>query len=162
MISTFPDDSPYTVYCQDCWWSDKWEAQEYGREYDFNKTFFENFNELQKEVPVFNLTNVRETNENCDYVNYVSHAKDCYLVFAANWLENIMYSDYIWHSKDCMDCSYLRECELSYGCLDCDNLFNCQYLQNSKDCADCILGFGLKNCKNCFVCVNLVNQEYYF
>ncbi|MBU0732230.1 zinc-ribbon domain containing protein [Patescibacteria group bacterium] len=162
MISTLPDDSLYTVYCQDCWWSDKWDPASYGRDYDFNKPFFENFDALQKEVPIFNLTNIRETNENCDYVNFVSHAKDCYLVFAANWLENIMYSDYIWHSKDCMDCSYLRECELCYGCLDCDNLFNCQYLQQSKDCTDCIFGYGLKNCKNCFGCANLINEEYHF
>ncbi|MFH1536668.1 MAG: hypothetical protein ABID45_01625 [Patescibacteria group bacterium] len=162
MISSFPADTKYTVYCQDCWWSDKWDPLDYGRDYDFNKTFFENFNSLQEKVPFFNLTNIRETNENSDYVNYVSHAKDCYLVFAANWLENIMYSDYIWRSKDCMDCSYCRECELCYSCLDTDNSFNSQYLQQCKTCVDCILGHGLKNCKNCFGCANLVNAEFYF
>ncbi|MFH1781542.1 MAG: hypothetical protein ABH835_02935 [Patescibacteria group bacterium] len=162
MISCFPADSEYTVYCQDCWWSDKWDPEDYARDYDFNKPFFENFNALLKEVPQFNLTNIRETNENCDYVNYVSHAKNCYLVFAANWLENIMYSDYIWHSKDCVDCSYCRESELCYFCMDIDNSYNCQHLQQSKTCVDCVLGYGLINCKNCFGCVNLINGEYYF
>ena len=35
----FPQESPYTVYCYSCWWSDKWGAESYGRNYNFSKPF---------------------------------------------------------------------------------------------------------------------------
>ena len=40
IISMYEKNSGYTVYCTDCWWSDKWDATKYGRDYDFSKTFF--------------------------------------------------------------------------------------------------------------------------
>jgi hypothetical protein len=56
------------VYKQDIWWSDKWDAMDYGRNFDFSKSFFEQFEELLKVVPKISLST--EKLENSSYVNY--------------------------------------------------------------------------------------------
>ncbi len=163
MISAFPEDTPYTVYCQKCWWSDKWNATDYAsRDFDFNRPFFEQFEELLKAVPIFGLFNDYQSLQNCEYVNYLTDAKNCYLTFASNFLEDCMYSSYIWESKDCMDCSYSTALTLCYECIDCNNCYRCWYLQNSKGCSDCYYGNGLENCSDCYGCVNLVNKQFCF
>src|SRR5687767_2829868 len=40
IISIHAPEGPFTVYCRDCWKSDKWDASDYGRDYDFSKPFF--------------------------------------------------------------------------------------------------------------------------
>ena len=45
-ISNYPSDIPYTIYCPPCWWSDKRDPFAYGRDYDYSKSFFQQFNEL--------------------------------------------------------------------------------------------------------------------
>lgn len=162
MISLYSPNSKFKVYCQDCWWSDKFDPFKYAKEFDFSRPFFEQFHELLKEVPMFGLVNGFNTLENSNYVNYVTDAKNCYLVFAANYLEDCMYSAYIWQSKDTLDCSYSTGLELCYECVDCDALYGCKYLQNCRGCNDCTLCYGLSSCKNCFGCVNLRNKEYCF
>lgn len=162
ILTFFPSNTPYTIYCQNCWWSNHWDPDKYGQEFDFSRPFFEQFRELMQKVPLLNLLNQATTLQNSDYVNYVTDAKNCYLVFAANFLEDCLYSSYIWEAKDVSDCMNSTKLELCYYCLDCDNLFNCQFLQNCKNCHDCILGYELSNCKNCFGCVNLRNKEFHF
>src|SRR3989338_3561766 len=50
-IFMYPTDAPFPVYCHDCWYSDKWDPEQYAMDYDFNKTFFEQFLELRNAVP---------------------------------------------------------------------------------------------------------------
>src|SRR3989344_2104097 len=50
-ILIFSAESPYKVYCYSCWWSDKWDAQQYVKDYDLSKPFFEQFKELFLKVP---------------------------------------------------------------------------------------------------------------
>ncbi len=108
------------------------------------------------------LTNERTTLINSEYVNFMTDAKNCYLVFAANWLEDCMFSTFIWHCKDTLDSAFSTKLELCYECIDSDNLYNCDYVRNSESCYDCVLGFDLKNCSHCFGCVNLRNKKYHF
>src|SRR3989338_7213427 len=36
IISMYNPKSPYIIYCQDCFYSEKWEPKDYGRDYDFS------------------------------------------------------------------------------------------------------------------------------
>ena len=67
------------VYEHGEWNSEAWNPLDYGVDYDFSRTFFEQFYALQKRVPRFNVFNV--DCENCEYVNYAPHNKNCYLIF---------------------------------------------------------------------------------
>ena len=43
MVSTFSPDKPQTAYCHKAWWGDSWDVMDYGKDYDFSKTFFVKF-----------------------------------------------------------------------------------------------------------------------
>ena len=47
MISLYADNSPFPVYCHECWWSDKLDATSFGRDFDFSRPFFEQFKEFE-------------------------------------------------------------------------------------------------------------------
>ena len=51
IISNFAPNSGFTVYENSEWWSDKWDAKSYGRDFDFSRPFFDQFDELSKQVP---------------------------------------------------------------------------------------------------------------
>src|SRR3989344_828807 len=45
VVSLYPEGTPFPVYSQKAWWGDSWDALGYGRDYDFSKSFFEQFAE---------------------------------------------------------------------------------------------------------------------
>jgi hypothetical protein len=79
IMAMYPDNCGYTVYDRKVWYSDQWDALDYGREYDFTKTFFENFELLNRAVPKKSL-HIVDSMENCEYCNYGIFSKSCYLV----------------------------------------------------------------------------------
>jgi len=59
-------------------------------EYDFEKTFFEQFKDLQLKVP--RLANFHQgENEKIDYTNLVSNSSESYLIFTSNFAEKCLY-----------------------------------------------------------------------
>ena len=87
IVSTYSPDKPFKVYDQSEWWSDKWDAMEYERDFDFSKPFSEQLKALYSDVPHISLytTNV----ENSYYTNHGLNLKNCYLLFKKN---NIWFS----------------------------------------------------------------------
>ena len=160
MISVFPKDTPYTVYCNKCWWSDQWSPLDYSRDPDFNKPFFEQFSKLEKSIPHFTLFQ-DGTSENCNYTNYGVSNKNCYMAMCG-YSEDIYYSNVVVQSKSCMDCKRAFSCELCYECVDC---FTCYNLDFGKDCQNCVDSQFLEDCigcNNCFCCAGLRHKKYYF
>ena len=51
IISTYKADSPYKVYHQDIWHSDKWDSKQYAKDIDWSRPFLEQFNELMFVIP---------------------------------------------------------------------------------------------------------------
>ena len=160
IISWIAPDKPYKVYKRDIWWGDSWNALDHGRDFDFNRPFFEQLDKLIKEIPWIGLLVDRAYNS--DYINFCYNNKDCYLIYASNNNESCYYGSYIWGCKNCLDCLQAFDCELCYGCVDINNCYSCQYSKNCNNCRDCLFCENCQNCKNCFGCVNLVGKEYYF
>lgn len=69
IISLYHGDSPYKVYDQEFWWSDGWSSLDYGKKYNNQKAFFDQFYELSLEVPHFNVT--VDSCENANFTNDV-------------------------------------------------------------------------------------------
>jgi len=160
IISVYSEDKPFPVYENDYWYSDKWDALSYGRDFDFSRPFFEQFKELMHAVPQLSRSAV--SNDNSDYTNQCGWCRNCYLIFEADYDENCLYSSYIYDSKFCMDMTMATKCQLCYESIDCENCYNIKFSQNCKNCSD---SWFLKNCigcKNCYGCVNLRNKEYFF
>ena len=55
IISIYSPDKPYKVYDQKIRWSDDRDPMDYGMEFDFSKSFSEQFEVLMMKVPLINL-----------------------------------------------------------------------------------------------------------
>ena len=55
------------VYDHKFWWGDSWNAMDYGKDYDFSESFFENFKDLMNKVPLPDLSVINSVNS--DYSN---------------------------------------------------------------------------------------------
>jgi hypothetical protein len=162
IISIHRAESQNIVYCTNCWWSDGWDATQYGLDYDFTKPFFEQFFELKKKVPELGVHVMGTTMINSDYCNAASYLKDCYLLFNSDYSEESAYSTCLERSKNCFDI-YMGD--LSELCYESANIFKCNRVffstHNCRDCIDVWFSRNLRGCQNCFGCVGLRNKQYY-
>ena len=159
IISMYNEKVSFPVWTHDEWWTDDWDAKSYGRDFDFNRPFFEQLFELWKEVPHYALQNVQSVN--CDYSNMVWGGKDCYLIFGCTDSEYCDYGHVVWSSRDCIDCLYLFKSELCYESTDCVNCNKLFYSQDCEDCFDSIGLFDCRGCSNCIGCVGLQQKTYH-
>jgi len=158
-LSIYSLDKPYTIYCKECWLSDKWDPMSYGVDYDFSRTFFEQFLELQRTVP---RANMYQTNFiNSDYCNYGKDMKECYLVFGGLNNERVLFANQIFDCMDSLDIAFSDRIEFSYGLFECQRTNKLFFSRYSNDCADSAYLIDCRNCVNCFGCVGLVNKQYY-
>jgi len=158
IICIYPEDTIFPVYDHEYFFSDKWDPMQYGRDFDFNKPFFEQFHDLMQVVP--HLMTYSIANENAEYGNLSSWNKNCYMCFESDNNRDCLYLYNSYKCIDTIDCNYTTECEL---CFDCVDLVKCYNLESSQSCKHCSDSKYLKNCtgcKNCFGCVNLINKQY--
>lgn len=158
LISMFSADSPYKVYHKDIWWSDKWDAKDYGRDFDFNRPFFEQFHELSLQVPYPHI--ITANSENSLYTNYNTDNRNCYMCFAGNFLEDSFYCYNAQNSRDCGDNLFIYDSELCYESIHSENCYNANFALHCKNSSD---SWFIEDCigvKNCFMCFNLRNKEY--
>lgn len=157
MISLYSADSPFPVYCHECWWSDAWDPKSFGQEYDSNRSFLEQYQELQKKVPRLALMMLNSVRS--EYTNGASDNKDSYLIFAAEYNEDCMYSRLIQRCKNCLDCSVIYDSELCYECLDSRECFKCLYCEQCQSSSDLIFCYNMRNSSNCIFCTNGRNMS---
>ncbi len=161
IISIYSEDKKDKVYSFDEWGTyEKWDPMEYGRDIDFSRPFFEQFNELLLQVPK-NAIFYGSRSENSIYNNYTSNLKDCYLVFDSMNNERCMHSLKVSFGNDCVDCSYTIHSENCYECTDCMRSYNLFFGNSCTDCRDSYFLYNCNNCLNCFGCVGLDNKQYY-
>ena len=159
-ISYFPPEAPGRVFSREDFFSDTWDGCDYGREIDFTRPFFEQFEELLHAAPLLGLTGLN--NENSDYINNGTSNKNCYLTAAANYNEDCYYANYVNHSKSCIDNIFLLRCELCYECVSCVECYNLLFSDQCNKCTDSAFLFDCRRCQHCFGCVNMVNAKYCF
>lgn len=161
-VSIYSSNKPYKVYCVPCWWSDKWDASAYARDFDFSRPFFEQWHELHLAVP--RITLLSKNSVNSDYTNHSNDNKNCYFTFTTFNSENIMYSNRVLLSKDCSDCLNLIGhglSELCYECINCEKCYKCIFGYLLKECHDCAFCFDCRNCSDCVLSWNLRNKQYH-
>lgn len=159
IVSMYPPDTPFKVYNQFIWWSDKWNVFDYARDFDFSRPFFEQFYELMLDVPRTNLQN--RANENSGYCNDTSNLKNSYLCFNGEQGENYYYCNTFGFGRDSMDCFWCLATELCYECLKVHESYHCFWCMNCKSISDCFFCDDCLGCKNCFGCIGLRQKEYY-
>jgi len=161
VISNISPDKPFKVYERDYWLSDNWNPLDYGRDFDFSKTFRENFAALQKEVPRFSIQQ-QNPMENSAYCNFASNCENCYFLFDSDFCEDCIYVNGGNHCRDCIDCSFLAGCELCYECINCKDCYSIKFSRNCVNCSDSLFIESCTGCRNCAFSTNLHDKEYFF
>jgi hypothetical protein len=165
VITMYNPDSPYVVYCSDCWQSDKWDPKSYAQEYDIKRPFFEQVKELSMKVPKSALYISASTgpNINSDYTNFAGGNKDGYLIFNAGpHNENCGYSRGIIKAKDIFDVYFGDDIERIYEGVNIHKSTGIAWGQNVVGCLDSWMLMNCSGCQNCFGCVNMRNASYCF
>jgi hypothetical protein len=159
IFAHFDDNVPFPVYEREYWWSDKWDGIDYGRDFDFSRPFFEQFEELYNVAPALNQSAF--SNENCDYCNGLANCKNCYLSFNLDYCENCYHLTDGRHCINCVDVLSLAKCELCYECVYCSNSYKLFYSDRSISCHESFFLSECRQCKNCIGCCNLNQKENY-
>jgi hypothetical protein len=150
----------YKIVTDSEWWSDKWDGTDFGRDFDFNRPFFEQFAELCRDIPHVNLIQVG--NENSPFTTGTGYCKNCYLINCSENSQDCYYGKLVQGCTDAMDCSYAYDSELLYECFYVTKCYDCKYVYYSQNSSECWFSENLKGCSNCFLCTNLSNKRYYF
>lgn len=159
IVSLYSPNKPYKVFDQEYWWSDKWEAMDFGQDYDFSRPFFEQFKELYDRVPKLNIIN--SGSENSEYTNLAAYNKNCYMIVESSNNENCYYDYWIQLSKNLVDSCYAHQSEIGYWNSDIREGYNLQFCRKAINCRDSFFLEDSVGCKNCFAGTNLHNKEYY-
>jgi hypothetical protein len=162
IISTHDADRPFPVYCQKCWWGDKWDPYSFGVDFDFSRPFFEQYKELLNIVPMLNMQNddgVGSTNS--EYSQDFAFSKNCYLTSAGWYCDNVMYSYFTCYDKDVADSFVINNSERCYECFESDRLFDSKYSNLCFDSMDLAFCYDMRNCQNCFMCIGLRGKNYH-
>lgn len=150
----------YNIISFEEWNSDKVDGRSFGRDYDFSRSFFDQFKDLQKVAPRWDRCVL--SSENSDWCLNVDNVKDSYLLRSAKDVEHGFYSRKIYGGRDFSDCESCKNIELSYEVLDGENCFQVYWSELVENVRDAALLFDCRNVHNCLCCVGLRNKEYYF
>ena len=157
-VSVFAPDKPYKVYRTDIWWSDQWNPLDYGRDFDFSRPFFEQFHDLQLQVPRPALANIKP--ENSPFCNMCEGNKNCYLICGGDFNADCMYGMYGMHNRNVMDCDGSNDSEYCYFMSDSFECYGCRFAFDSKNCSNCAFISDCTGCTECILCTNLVQKKY--
>jgi len=160
IISVYSPDKPYKVYNHIDWWTDKWNPLDYWIDFDFNRWFFEQFNDFYKKVPLLGLL-VWNDNENSPFTNYTVRSSNIYMGADIFESENVYYSTSIKNVKNSCDCFDLKSSENCYSCSFSTNLYNCNNVIYSNSCSFSKYLHDCQNTQNSLFCVWIKDKKYY-
>ncbi len=158
IISLYPETSPFRIIDHDEWWNDSFDATVYGRDFDFTRPFFDQYKDLQKEVPRWSRIFVNC--ENSDFTNNCADIKGSYLTFSSYQSEDLYYCMRVFRSNNCIDCLNVSDSQFCSQCSECKRCYNLHYSLLSDNCSDSYYLFDCKNCKNCIFSSGIQNKEY--
>ena len=158
IVSIYDKGTDFPVYSQEEWWSDKWDGLDYGRDFDFERPFFEQFKELMKDVPRIALFNVNPVNSN--YCQQAYDNKNSYLCCVVEECEDCMYMDHSNCIKDSFDSSFMQHSELCYDCVDSEKLYSCIGCQSCQNSSSLIFCYDCVGCQDCVGCFGIRNKKY--
>ncbi len=160
ILSGTDDFSSAKVVDKDYWFSDNWDQNASGREYDWNKPFLLQFKELLNEAPIPNRFFMNFINS--EYCNNATDVKNSYLIFGCTFIEDSAFLDNSTRCRQLFDSSYMADSEIAYESFfnkKCYRSFfssHCEYSHDIYFSRDCI------GCSNCVGCVGLKNKKYHF
>ncbi|MDQ3076171.1 MAG: hypothetical protein M3Q34_03525 [bacterium] len=164
IVTMYNPKAPYTIYCYDCFYSEKWDARDHAQDYDFSRSYTEQLEELFLKVPkvALYLTSGYGENVNSEYVNMASGCKNCYLVFNTGPAEELLYSRGMRKGVNSSDLYFGVATDRCYESINIQESYGTTHSQNVVNCVDSHFILNGRGLANCFGCVNLSNKSCYF
>ncbi|MBI2021146.1 hypothetical protein HYS99_01375 [Candidatus Giovannonibacteria bacterium] len=159
IFTILPESVPFPLYSREEWVSDAWDPMKYGRDYDFSRSFFEQFKELQSAVPHPHQTGVR--NINCQWSDDAWDSKNCYLCRSLLNCEDLSYAYRAFGCRNSIDLTYCFDTEFSYDCTHCMKCYKVRHSFDARNSIDSMFLYDCRNVQNCFMCWNLRNKQYH-
>ena len=157
IITMFAPEQPLVVYDRDYWWSDKWDQNAAGRDYDFTKPFFQQFRELLEKAPLPNLATSNVVNS--DYGNHNTDVKNCYLVYASFHCEDLAYTSGAVGTKSSFDLYKVLNLEYCYDDVLCGDMNRVFFSYDSDESVNSAFLHACKNMIDSLGCINLRNKS---
>lgn len=158
IFTLIPKGNKMPVYNNRYWHSDKWDALDYGKEYDFSRPFFDQVRDLYNSVPWGIMWSMEMVN--CEYC-VSGYSKNCYLCFDSGYDEDSAYNVTLLYSKQCFDGLNMKDCELCFYCINTNQSFKTFFSRNCSSCVEVWFSQDCVGCTSCFGCSGLRNKSYY-
>jgi len=158
LITVLPEHARYPIYTSKEWWSDAWDAMDYGQDYDSSRPFFDQLKELQEKVPRPHQQGAQSVG--CDWCDDAWESKNCYLSRSIKKTENLLYGYRAIDTKDSIDVSHIFNLDQCYDCTYCFGSYNLFFSKNCRDCIESAFLFDCRNCSYCFMCSNIRGKSY--
>mgnify|MGYP003392523024 CR=1 FL=1 len=158
ILSTYPTESGRKIITHEAWLRDDWDAMEQGQEYDFSRTFFEQQQDLEKSIFMYNFNVINMVNS--PYAFNASELKNSYLLCNSSYSEDCMYGNAVDYCKDCVDNSHITHSERCYESFWLEKCYQCYFTQRSMDSRNLWFCRGCVGCNDCFGSANLRKASY--
>lgn len=158
LVSMYSPAYPGRIVSPEHWRSDQVNSLDIGRDFDFSRAFFPQFQELMHDTPLPSAAVVNS--ENCDYNSYCAMSKSCYLCQSVIESENVYYTFGATRVRDCLDCHNVDDSELCFEVLYGTNCYNVRFSKNVVHCRDSAFLLNCRSCSNCLFCTNLRSASY--
>ncbi len=146
LITVLPEKTRYPIFTLTEWHSDKWNALDYGIDYNPDISFLKQLQNLQEKIPHPHQNGSKNTN--CYLSRSMEECEDLFYSYRNLWVKNSIDVVICFHSEKCYDCG------------DCHNSYKLFYSRHSRDCINSYFLYDCRNCQNCFMCWNLRNKSY--
>ncbi len=160
VISIYQPDAPFPVYNQEYWKSDSWDSLSYGQDFDFHRSFFEQYQDLRLRVPHLALVNSGSVNS--PYTNQSGYNRDCYMCSATGYSEKCMYGNWYKNCHFSGDCYMALKSEFCYECINITRCSKCLWCQDCSDSVSLQFCIDCRGCTDCFGCVGLREKRHYW
>lgn len=131
---------------------------DYGQDFDFTKTFFEQFKQLWDKVPKLGLLTLGDMT-NSDYCHDAMRLANCYLIFDGEQAKNCFYGETFSNVEDCCDFLFVQRCTLCYEVLNCNDCNDVNFSRYSYNCSNSNFLVNCQGCHDCFGCINLKQKR---
>src|ERR1035437_6396189 len=112
LITVLPEKTRYPIYISTEWYGDKWDAMDYGVDYDPQLSFLQQLQNLQEKVPHPHQNGTN--NAKCDWCDDVWNSKNCYLSRSMEECEDLFYSYRNMRVKNSIDMAVCFDSEKCY------------------------------------------------
>lgn len=158
IVSAYSPDLDLKICSKKSWLEQ--DNTEFGRDFDFNKTFFEQFSALYMNTYKCAVSQNGEM-QNSEYTHFCGWLRDCYLLFDSGKSEDCFYGVFNAYCKNCIDTFHSYHSELCYDCINIENCYATFFSFYSSGCSNSAYLDSCISCSNCLCCANLHNKQYY-